>query len=592
MSENEVTGLGGTLGARVAKLVMDSVVGSQQRLGDHKNGIAQQILADFTNHVSDEVRDTFGNVFAAIAENPELPDELKPIFTALANERGQAFAWIGGSVAGTLMSGGLSDLLTNWLAPVVHMIVSQNPNQFLTPQIAASAVARGFEYEEGPRGLAYDALGQGINPERFRMLVDLATEHPTANQTHELLNRGIWNYGKAQWNMRRLGHSPDWAEDVLALRELLLSPDALATMVNRDAIPEDLATETAMKHGMSAEDFARMVEIYGEPLGIQSLGEAFRRGFIDRERFQRGIIQGPVRKEWFDVIDQLLLSRMSTVDAADAVNQGHMELGEAQSIARANGLDPNDFETLIQTAGAPPGVDFITEALNRGFIDTATFNAAFFESRIKNKYVHLFEQMRHRLIPQETARLLYRNGVYSREATLDTLRKHGFTEDDAQALVALEETRQDEGTKELTKAQVVQLYTVRALDLETTLSMLLQLGYSDNNARMIIELADFMRLRTFVNSATGRIKSAYLTGRMNEADASASLDRLGISPDERDDLFLIWDIDKTTISKTLTPAQIRQAVGKGFMAQGEAMERLMSQGYDQTDADLFLRLTA
>lgn len=592
MSDEDVTNLGGKLGPRLVELIVNAVAGTQLKLGDHKNGLVQQILADFTNHISDETKEVFQGVLQQISEHPDLPDDLKPAFQTLATGRGQAFGWIVGSMASATMSAGLIDMITNLMAPVIHSIIAQNPNAVLSPEVAAQAVARAFEYTQGPRGLSYDALASGINPERFQLLVEMSRTFPTANQTQDLVNRGLWSDERGQWNLRQLGYSPDWADKMLALRDYVLSAPELATMVNRDVIDGEEAERRARHAGVDAEDFARFVEIYGEPLGPQSLGEAFRRGFIDRDRFERGIIQGPLRKEWFDVLEKLQYQRMSTVDATDAVNQGHLDIAAAQEIAQANGLDPNDLPTLLATAGAPPGVDFITEALNRGFIDEETFNAAFFESRIKNKYVHLFAEMRLRLIPQETVRLLYRNGVYSREATLDTLRKHGFSEPDAQALIALEETRQDGVTRELTRSQIVDMYEVRQIDEETALTFLIALGYSDANAQAMVQLADLKRINKYITSAVNRVKSAFLAGRMTETEASSTLDQLGIPVDMRDDLFTIWDIDRTTISKTLTPSQIRQAFNKDLIGQSDALVRLRAQGYDETDAGLFLQLTA
>ena len=592
MTDDDPTNLGGKLGPRLVQLIASAVARTQAQLGNHKNGLVQQILADFTNHVSDETKQVFGAVVAQVAEHPDLPEELKPAFKTLSTDRGQAFGWIVGSMASATMSAGLIDMITNLMAPVIHSIISQNPNSVFTPETVAEAKARSFEFLEGPRSIDYDALASGINPERLRLLTAMRFNYPTLNQTQELVNRGLWSDERGIENLRKLGYSSEWTHKVLAMRTMLLSAQDLASMVNRDLISQDDAAHRAEQTGVSEQDFERFVGLYGEPLGPQSLGEAFRRGIIDRERFLRGIIQGPLRKEWFDVLEQLQYSRMSTVDAADAVNQGHMDDATARAIAQANGLTPDDFDILVQIAGAPPGVDFITEALNRGFIDTETFNTAFFESRIKNKYVHLFEAMRHRLIPQETVRLLYRNGVYSREATLDTLLKHGFTQTDADALIALEETRQDGTTKELTRSQIVDMYEVRQIDLTTALEFLFSLGYSEANAQAMISLADLRRVNKYVTAAIGRIRSAYLAARMDEAEASASLDALGIPVDMRDDLFAVWDIDKTTISKTLTPAQIRQAFKASKIDQGDALARLRAQGYDETDAGLFLQLTA
>lgn len=592
MTENEVSSLGGKLGPRLAKLMADATIHVNQQLSGHKNDVAQQVLAQFTNHVSDEVREIFDPIFKGIAEHPDTPNELRGAFHALATRQGQAFGWIGGSIAGTTMSAGLFDLINNWLAPVIHYFIAQVPNAFLSPETVANAQIRGIDFPGGTRGIGYDALGNGINPDRLEVLKQLALNRPTVNQSQELVNRGIWSELRAQLNLRKQGYDSDDAVGLLDLRRSELSPDVLATMFNRDVVTMEEGIERSQRSGFTADDFRKLAEIYGEPLSPTALSEAYRRKFIDRERYERGIVQGPVRREWFDVLEALQVSRMSTVDAADAVNQGHMELEAAKEVATANGLDVNDFEVLLQIAGLPPGPDFMSEALNRHLIDEATFNEAFLESRVKNKYVHLYRQMAIRLIPQETVRLLYRNGVYSREATLETLLQHGFSPGDAEALLALEEVRQDDTTKALTRSQIVDLYEVRALSLADALQLLLALGYSDNNARAMIELADLQRLQKFINSAVNRVKSAFLAGRMGEAEASAQLDALGIPVEMRDDLFAIWDIDRTTITKTLTAAQIRQAFKKTLISQADALGRLQAQGYDATDADIYLQLTA
>lgn len=362
-------------------------------------------------------------------------------------------------------------------------------------------------------------------------------------------------------------------------------------MQQRDIINRNQAVDLGMLYGAQEQDIDRLIELAGEPLGAQALAEAHRRGFIDRARFERGIIQGPLRKEWFDVLDKLSISRMSTIDAADAVNQGHMSLDQAKEVATANGLDDNDFATLIEIAGAPPGVEFITEALNRGFIDEETFTGAFLESRIKNKYVHLFLQMRNRLIPQETVRLLYRNGVYSREKTLQTLLSHGFTQVDAEAMIALENVRGDGGAKELTRAQIVDLYEVRAIPRDTASDLLTKLGYAAETANTLLDLADFKHFQRFIDAAINRVRAAFTTGKMDRANAGAQLDHLGVPPEQQDELFTVWDIDKSTITKTLSPAQIRQALKKTLISHGEALARLTDQGYAEDDAALFLQLT-
>lgn len=586
---NEVSSPGGKIGGRTARLVADAVVYTRQRMSPHQTNVAQKILADFTNHVSDEIRGVLGPLWKQFAEDEAAPDELRPLFRMLAEERGQAWAWIAGTVGGSTVSAGLMGILNNMLAPMVQKVLSGDPNLQLSPENAASLAARGIWLTANARS---EAAKSGLDENRFNALTRLASNPISPGEVIELARRGYIDDNRAHALLKESGINRNDAELMLRLQSVLLTSDQLAAMVNRDIISIDQAYELGSRVGVSKVDIDRLTQLGGDPLPPQDLGVAYRRGIIDKSRFQRGIVQGPLRKEWFDVLEKLQISRMSTVDAADAVNQGYMELPEAKRIARENGLEPSDFETLILMAGQPPGVDFATEALNRGLITQQEFTQAFLESRIKNRYVKLFTDMRYRLIPQETVRLLYRNGVYPRDKTLKTLMQHGYTADDAAALLELEEVRGDDTTRELTRAQIVDLYEEGILTLTETVEFLLGMGYSEASARAMIELADIKNLRKYINAAITRVRSAFLSGKITDAEASAQLDALRVQPGQRDAMLTVWQTDKDTISKTLSPSQIRQAVKKEFITLEEGIRRLVEQGYAPDDAALFMELTA
>lgn len=592
MSENEVSSPGGTVGSRIAKLVSDATVYSRQKLGPHQNQIAQKVMADFTNHISDEVRSVMGPIWRQMEQNPDVPEEIKPLLHALGNMRGQAWAWIGGSATGAAMGAGLIDLLNNLLAPVIQPLIAADPNATLPPDTAAAAEVRGFGWSGERATLEYDAQAGGIDRKRYQVLQDLSRVHPTLGELQELHRRGEVYVDEFFATLHKLGYDRKVWDKLRTLSFNEHSMPDISAMWNRSIVNDDEAIRLGEKAGYNRDQVKQLLELGGEPLGPMELGEAFRRGFIDSARFNRGIIQGPLRNEWFDVLEKLQIHRMSTVDAADAVNQGHMSESEGRQIAHENGLDPSDFDTLLETAGQPPGIEFAQEAWNRGMISEGEFSAMFLESRIKNRYLPLLKAMRVRLIPQETARMLYREGVYSKKKTLETLMAHGFSSDDAASLVALEEARGDAETKELTRAQIVGMYGERLFTREQSLDMLHDMGYPASSAEAMLSLEDLAKTRRFINSAVTRVRAAYVAGRMGEIDVSAQLDRLGIPVDQRDYLLAIWDIDRTTISKTLSPSQVRQAYRKDLITVEDALYRLESQGYDRDDAALFLQLTA
>lgn len=586
---NEVASPGGKIAGRSAKIVSDALIYTRQRLSPHQNQVAQKILADFTNHVSDEIRGVLGPLWQSFADDEDAPAELRPLFRMLANERGQAWAWIAGSIGGTAVSAGISGILNNMLAPMVQRVLAGDPNLQLSPQDAAALAARGMWSMSNARA---EAGRSGIDDNRFNALMRLSAGRLAPGEILELARRGSISDDRARAMLQEHGIGRDDAELFLRLQSTSLTPDQLAAMVNRDIVTAQQAYDIAARAGMSKENMDRLALLGGDPLSPQDLGTAYRRGIINRARFEKGIVQGPLRKEWFDVLEKLQINRMSTVDAADAVNQGYMDLPEAQGIARENGLDPNDFATLIQMAGQPPGVEFAQEAWNRRMISESEFETMFLESRIKNRYLPLLKKMRVRLIPQETVRLLYREGVYSRESTLDTLIQHGYTAEDAAALLALEDARGDETTRELTRAQIIDLYEEGILQLNDTVEMLLGLRYSEASARAMIELANLRNVRKFINSAVTRVRSAYLTGKIDLGEASAQLDALTVQSGQRDQYLAIWEVDRDTVSKTLTPAQIRQAMKKDLITEDDATERLVVSGYTRADAVIFLQLTS
>jgi hypothetical protein len=586
---NSVASPGGSLASKAAKLLADTHIYTTQQLGPHTKQIQYELLEDFTNHMSDEAREALSPFLKMISDDPEIGPEIGQLFKFLAEARGQWQMFAAGTTTGAVMAGGLMNLVTNELNPVILRLIAGNPNNVLGASDAAQAKARRLP---GPPTWDVEANKNGIDDNRFNALVELNRPQVPFLQLLDLLNRGQITQADARHELERHGWSDANIPRILSLRNEQLSAEQLAAMVNRDIVDREQAEKEAERVGVNGIDFDRLTLLGGDPLPIDALAVAYRRGFIDEATFMKGIVQGPLRKEWFPTLMKLQYTRMSTVDAADAANQGHITVEEAKEIATQNGMEADDFLVILKAAGQPPGIEFADEAFNRGFISDAEYTTMFLESRIKNVYMPLLKKMRTRLIPQETMRVLYREGVYTVEQTTAGLRAHGFSPEDTAALIASVHVDANAETRELTRAQVVDLYEEQMLETSEALAMLKDLGYDDDSARAMVELADLKKLRTYINSAITKIRSAYTTGKIDDPTASSALDALGVPTGQRDNLLAVWDIEKTTITKTLTASQIRQAFNKDLMPQSEAMARLMAQGYDETDADLFLQLTA
>ena len=135
--------------------------------------------------------------------------------------------------------------------------------------------------------------------------------------------------------------------------------------------------------------------------GPSIIGRLFTKGSVAEQIFEWAILAAIVQALGEPGIEQLrqlaLAAAQNTVlspaELADAVIKGHMEQGRAAAEATASGLDAERFQTLVDSAGEPPGPAELAEALRRKLIpeqgtgaDSISFEQGIREGRLRNKW--------------------------------------------------------------------------------------------------------------------------------------------------------------------------------------------------------------
>lgn len=581
-------GLGGRLASKTASVVAEAYAGTKERLAGHTAGVAQMVLRDFTNHVSDEIRGVMADTWKRFADSPDTPAHLQPLFAALSSERGQAWAWLGGSITSAAIGGGLFDLINNELAPVTQRLIAANPHGVLSPADAATAMVRGFGAHVD---LAHDMAAQGFDDNRQGVLAELARQRLTIDYILEAKRRGIVSHERATVMLTHHGFTLEDVAALLQMSTVELSPQEAADAWARNLLTAEQSDRIGAASGVPADNMAIMRGLAGAPPGIDELLLAWRRGVISEKDVDRGIIEGPLRNEWIPAIKSLQWLPLSVSEAADAVNQGHLDLDKARNVAKVNGVLPEDFDVIIANAGLPPGPQEALDWVNRGLITEDDFRTIFLESRIKNKYIDLYLTSRVETMPPETVRLMYARGALSKEDALHRLQIRGYTAEDAAIILQGAIAEKTQQTRDLTQAQIRELYAERAITADQAGGMLKALGFDDEETAWILDMADFARVRKFQTAAINRVHAAYIKGVLDANGAAALLDSLQMPSEQRDDALALWDIERGTAAKTLTLAQIQSALKKQLIDQAEFLSRAIGLGYDSDDAQLLLRLT-
>lgn len=577
--------LGGRVAGRIAEVVVRATLSAKAQSGGHVAAVAQTVLRDFTNHVSDEIRSTMGPLWSKLAQDPDTPELMRPTLQALSSETGQAWGLIGGFATSGVLSSGVLDGIANEFAPVIQKWIAAMPNQLLTAQDAAMADVRSMK---GGVDTEHEAAAQGLDARRYQVLVELSRNRLTASETVDAMRLGLLNRANAESNLIRLGYQASDVTVILNSAAIPLSPADAAAAWARNSLTDAQTDAVGAKSGVSRDDMRVLRDLAGQPPSPEELLFAWRRGVLKEADVDRGLIQGPIRNEWLPVIKALQWLPMPVAEAADAVNQGHMSLDAARKVATENGVKTTDFDVIIANAGIPPGPQEALDWVNRGMIDPAQFRTIFLESRIKNKYIDLYLASRFQVMPPETIRLMYSRGALSKEEALHRLQQRGYTAADAAIVIDGASAEKTTRTRDLTVSQVLSLRAEGLISSDNALAMLQAAGYDADEALWVTELADLQRVHTFVTAAVNRTKASYISGRLSEVDASGIIDSLGLPADYRDQAIGLWDLERTTVTKGLTPAQIVSAVKKGVIDQNAGVQRLVGQGYAQDDAQILL----
>ncbi len=579
--------VGARLSTRVADVASRAVIDTKLRSAGYTRKVALSILDELFRVMDSEARAALNPWLKDILTNPDLPAEIRPLLSAIATPSGQWQMFVAGSATGAVMAGGLSQLLADLMAPAILPIIANHPNLPLSADVAAQAEARGVHIGLPPDA---EAARAGLNGDRFDGLVELNRRVPELSEILTLYNRRLVTGKDAQAMMRRLGLSTHNVGLLFGLARTELTPEQLADLVNFGVLTEADAVSTAHHSGMSTEDFHRLVLGAGQPPALDAVILAWRRGILTEADVDRAIVQGPIRAEWIPAVKALQHEPLPLTEAADAVNQGHLTREQAERVAKLHGVSTEDFGVIVDNAGIPPGPQTVLDWVNRGLLTEREALDALYESRIKNKWVPKYLQSRYETIPPETIRVLMRHGALSTEEGVRRLQLRGLSPADAAVYAQSATAEKTQEQRSLSVAQVLELYVDQALSADEAGQVLSSFGYDEHEIGWQLVLADSRRLRRYQVAILNRIRTAYVARRMDEVEASGLMDEIGITPNERDGSILLWDIERATISKGLTTAQITSAYKRGLIDRQAALDRHMGDGYSPDDAEILIKL--
>lgn len=385
------------------------------------------------------------------------------------------------------------------------------------------------------------------------------------------------------------------------LNTVPLSPADAADAVLKGWKSQTDGANEAVLSGVNAERFATLVDITGEPPGIEQMMEAARRNIIpwssgpDAVSVETAIRQSRIRDEWTPVLQALQWLPLPVADAVNAVVRGQIPFADGAAIAKVNGIQEPDFQVLVNTTGRPPAPQELITLFRRGLIplsgtgpDALTVQQGIYEGDLKDKWWSLLSQLSEYLPPPRTITALTRSGAISSAEAATLYQQQGLSADLAAAYARSASAAKVTKAKSLAETQVVQMYEDRILNRGEATSLLSAIGYDSTEVTFILELADMRSALAALNAAIKRVGTLYVARKIGPQTARNDLGVLGLDAAHIDALMQSWNVERSETSRLLTETQITDAVSYSVMTADQGQSALEALGYTPFDAWVLL----
>jgi hypothetical protein len=561
--------IGDKLLPKIMSAVIGSIIATKTGLTGHEFNLKVNAGQELIDRMGVEVADLYRPIFQAALDDETLKPETREFMAKAMSGKHQWQAAAGVRALQAEASSAIGTILSNELAPIVRPIVNANPNLIPDPATLAAMTATGFLKDSNYQ---YLVTSQGFQAAFADAWQNLAQTWPDPNMIQTLYNRQFIDEAQANLFLANQAVGEDMKVYYRALWRSLLAPSDATLAVLKGHFTLDQGYAIANQNGFTNDDFDTLLYNTGEPPGPQELAEAYRRGFIDKATFTRGIQQSRVRDEWVNTLLELRYSPLNTADAVNAYVEGYVDEKTVETVADQNGLEPGQYKTLISAAGDPLSYTDMMRLWRYGLATEADVKAALKRGRLKDDYIDFALALKDQPMSVPDAIESSIQGYLSKADAKDIALMNGLREADFDPLYLT-------AGSPLSRTEMTQLWR-RGLVTEDEVKNALRQSrlkdsYIDQALELKVQLPALYETRALL--ADGGLTAAQGTqillsqGYQEEIVKAIVSNALG---------------QTTTLHKALTEAMYADLYKEAAISADEFLTSLEGLGYSQVDSEL------
>ena len=394
-------------------------------------------------------------------------------------------------------------------------------------------------------------------------------------------------------------------------RPQLLDVASTLEYIKRNPEAEELVIQNLTLAGYDSNKITQLKSMIHQPLGLIENTIALRRGFISPETYQEKLRILGLAPDDVELAEKLSMQlppigdliRMVVRDTfePDVVESGKLSDGFEQfPVETAEELGINNYwaEKYWQAHWELPSLQQGFEMLHRGEIDRTDLLALFKAADLAPGYWEPMEAISYRPFTRVDVRRMHAFGVLDDSQVLRSYLDLGYDQEKAQALtdftIAYNESTNKVAkvkNRDLTKSDIIGMYNDGVLERDQTYDYLVDIGYSDAEATVLIERediqADIKERKADIQNVIDQAKIKAITYEEAQ-DRLASLDLTRTETNKA-----LNSLSRASQTRTRTPSKsdLDNWLALNLITPGDYAEELRTLGYADRYVDLYVEET-
>lgn len=377
-------------------------------------------------------------------------------------------------------------------------LIIQTRNGPVSVADAALGVLRGsISFDEGAR----IAAENGYNLDSFNILIANTGEPPGLEQLLEAYRRGFIDQATLEKGILQSRYRNEW---IPTLEKLRYSPMSVADAVNavvQSHIPMDQGASIAQQNGLEPGAFEILYQTAGEPLSRTEMEQLYNRGLVTKAEVEQALRESRLKNKYVEPAFELHQKIIPVATIQRALRYGAISHADAVRIVMEDGYSEQDATTIV-TAGSSERLqtykDRVTTSVQSLYEDNiidpvkaAQILTAMGHTDTEASFIlesaefHRNAKLTSQVVQAIKAKYIQRR--ITKQQVLDDLSAMAIPAQQISQLIKAWDTERGAYTKVLTQAQIVKAVRLQLITPDDGVARLVYDGYSEGDAKLLIE---------------------------------------------------------------------------------------------------------